>query len=184
MQQNGKERGSMTLPQPPGQPERAGGAPPVPPARPPLPTGDREFLPAALEILETPPSVVSVWFIWIICGLFAAILAWSYFGQLDVYAIAQGKIQPIGRSKVVQPLEAGKVRAVLVDNGAIVREGDVLIELDPTETSADEARLMQDLETTSAEAIRRRTAVEAARRSNFDVRDIPFADGTRPLIRQ
>src|SRR6185369_14099374 len=138
MQQNGKERGSMTLPQPPGQPERAGGAPPVPPARPPLPTGDREFLPAALEILETPPSVVSVWFIWIICGLFAAILAWSYFGQLDVYAIA--------------------------------REGDVLIELDPTETSADEARLMQDLETTSAEAIRRRTAVEAARRSNFDVR--------------
>ena len=66
---------------------------------------DREFLPAALELLETPPSPVRVAMIWLICLFFAAALAWSYFGWLDIYAVAAGKIQPSGRSKVVQPLD-------------------------------------------------------------------------------
>ena len=35
---------------------------------------DREFLPAALEIYETPPSPIAVSFIWIICVLFVAAL--------------------------------------------------------------------------------------------------------------
>ena len=58
----------------------------------PQPTQDREFLPAALEIIETPPSVISVSFIWLICAIFAAAIGWSYFGKLDIYATAQGKI--------------------------------------------------------------------------------------------
>ena len=43
--------------------------------------------------------------IWLICLFFAAALAWSYFGWLEIYAVAQGRIQPSGRSKVVQPLD-------------------------------------------------------------------------------
>src|SRR2546423_11576886 len=86
-------------------------------------TQDREFLPAALEILETPASVVSVSFIWLICAIFATAIGWSYFGKLDIYAIAHGKIQATGRSKVVQPLESGKIRSVLVENGTWVKEG-------------------------------------------------------------
>ena len=70
---------------------------------------DREFLPAALEILETPPSPIRVAFLWFICMAFAIGLAWSYFGWIDIHAVAQGKIQPSGRSKIVQPLESGKV---------------------------------------------------------------------------
>ena len=105
---------------------------------------DREFLPAALEILETPPSVISVTFIWLICAIFAAAIGWSYFGKLDIYAIAQGKVQLVGRSKVVQPLGPGKIRSVLVKNGAQVNEGDLLLELDPTETTADQEKLTQD----------------------------------------
>ena len=68
---------------------------------------DREFLPAALELLETPPSPVRIAAIWVIGLFFAAALAWSYFGWLEIYAVAQGRIQPSGRSKVVQPLELG-----------------------------------------------------------------------------
>jgi hemolysin D len=124
---------------------------------------DREFLPAALEIYETPPSPIAVSFIWIICAAFAVALGWSYFGWMDIHAIAQGKIQPSGRSKVVQPLEPGRVAAVLVENGRRVEAGDVLVELDPTETAADQEAQLRDLESASAEAVRRRVAIEAAR---------------------
>src|SRR5579864_614127 len=47
---------------------------------------DREFLPEALEILETPASPTRIWLIYALCGLLASALAWSWFGHLDVYA--------------------------------------------------------------------------------------------------
>ena len=43
----------------------------------------------------------------------------------DIYAIATGKIQPSGQSKVVQPLYPGKVVAINVENGSRVAAGDV-----------------------------------------------------------
>lgn len=122
---------------------------------------DREFLPAALEILESPPSPLKVAFLWFICLLFSAALTWSYFGKLDIHAVAQGRVQPSGRSKVVQPLEAGRVVAIHVENGSRVRAGDVVLELDPTETAAERQALRQDLTSIEAESVRRRAAVAA-----------------------
>src|SRR5256886_7322731 len=101
---------------------------------------DREFLPAALEIYETPPSPIAVSFIWIICALFVAALAWSYFGWMDIHAIASGKTQPSGRSKVVQPLEPGRVAAVLVQNGSRVEAGATLVGVDPSGTAPGPGR--------------------------------------------
>ena len=85
---------------------------------------DREFLPAALSILETPPSPVKVRLIWAICSLFVFVLAWSYFGRIDIIAVAQGKIQPTGRVKTIQPVESGKVVAIHVENGKHVAAGE------------------------------------------------------------
>jgi hemolysin D len=98
---------------------------------------DREFLAPALEILETPPSPVHVAFLWIICAFVAAALAWAYFGRVDIIAAAQGKFQPTGQVKVVEPVETGKVEAILVGNGALVRAGDILVELDRSAALAD-----------------------------------------------
>lgn len=99
-----------------------------------------EFLPAALEILETPVSPVGRSLMWCLMALFSIALVWACFGKLDVVAVAQGKIVPNGKSKVVQPLEAGIVKAILVENGQHVASGQALIELDTTETSADVAK--------------------------------------------
>ena len=55
------------------------------------PGRDREFLPAALEILETPPPPLPVALMLTICAVFAAALAWSFFGRLDVNAVAPGQ---------------------------------------------------------------------------------------------
>ena len=124
---------------------------------------DREFLPAALELLETPPSPVRVAAIWLIGLFFAAALVWSYFGWLEIYAVAQGRIQPSGRSKVVQPLDPGRVVGIAVENGSRVEAGDLLVELDSRETGADREEQKRDLESALAEAARRRAAIAAAR---------------------
>lgn len=148
---------------------------------------DREFLPAALELLETPPSPVRVAGIWLICAGFAVALIWSYFGKLDIHAVAQGRIQPAGRSKVIQPVESGKVLAVYVENGSRVKAGDILVELDPTETGADRQAQGIDLTAARAEAARRRVAIDiAADAEDGDLRphSISFEDGTSDEVRR
>jgi hemolysin D len=162
---------------------------PLPPPRPPaawsarMRTDDREFLPAAIEILEAPPSPIARALIVFLCSLALAAMVWAYFGQVDIYAIAPGKLQPSGRSKVVQPLEPGKVAAVLVENGSRVEAGDVLVELDPTDAAADQEAQQRDLEAAGAEAARRRTAIEAAR-SDRQAIPIAFPPGISRPIRE
>ena len=144
--------------------------------KPPLSPVDREFLPAALELVETPSSPITVALIWCICLGFASALAWSYFGHLDIHAVAQGKIQPSGRSKIVQSLEPGRIAAILVENGMRVSAGDTLLELDATETSADQTAQARELEATEAEAVRRRIAVAIAQSMNLVPQVIPFSE--------
>lgn len=126
-------------------------------------SGDREFLPAALEILETPASPWRIAFIWIVSLIFAGALVWSYFAKLDIYAVASGRIQPSGRSKVVQSLDPGKIKVIAVANGTRVDVGDTLLELDPTEAEADRRAAASDLEAADAEVARRQAAVDAVR---------------------
>ena len=99
-----------------------------------------EFLPAVLEIQESPPSPVGRTIIFIIIGLFSAALLWSVFGHIDIVAVAQGKIIPSDYSKVIQPLESGIIKKIYVRDGLHVNKDDVLIELDPTTTGADRER--------------------------------------------
>lgn len=109
------------------------------------PVSDHEFLPAALEIMEKPPSPGWRWLMLILCSLFAIALLWSILGRVDVVAIATGKVIPATSVKVIQPIEIGAVRAIHVRNGQRVRRGQLLIELDPTLAGADEAQATQGL---------------------------------------
>lgn len=110
------------------------------------PKDEHEFLPAALEIMEKPPSPGMRWLLLLTCGLFVLALVWSVLGKVDVVAIAAGKTVPSGNVKLVQPIEIGAVRAIHVSNGQFVRKGDLLIELDPTLANADEAQSAQSLQ--------------------------------------
>lgn len=102
------------------------------------------FYPAALEIVETPPSPAARAIAFTIMAFFAIALLWASFGSVDVIAIAQGKIVPTGRTKIIQPLEAGVIRAIHVHDGQKVKAGEVLLEIDPTINGAERDRLKQD----------------------------------------
>lgn len=137
---------------------------------------DKEFLPAAMSIIETPASPIRIWLLWVICLLFAFALAWSYFGTIDIIAVAQGKVQPAGRVKLIQPLESGKVASINVENGSHVKAGEVLIEMDRRDATADEADAAATLAAWRAEALRRRAAIEAA--NHFPLSSNPAIDWT------
>lgn len=106
---------------------------------------EHEFLPAALEVLETPPHPAARFAAIVIALFFVTGLVWSILGHIDTVAVAQGQIVPSDRVKLVQPIENGVIRAIHVKDGQRVRAGEVLIELDPSESSANVETLRSDL---------------------------------------
>jgi hemolysin D len=119
------------------------------------------FLPAALEIVETPPSPIGRAMVVTIIVLFCAALLWSWWGTIDIVASATGKIMPSGRTKIIQPFETGVVRAIRVQDGQAVKAGEVLIELDPTVNAAERDRLQNDLLAEQLNVARLRAAFAA-----------------------
>jgi hemolysin D len=130
------------------------------------------FLPAALEIVETPPSPIGRTIGATIILLFCAALAWAWWGTIDIVASATGKIVPSGRTKVIQPFETGVVRSIRVQDGQAVKAGDVLIELDPTVNAAERDHLHNDLLAEQLNIARLRAALAG--------RDDAVADFTPP----
>ncbi|MET0067321.1 MAG: biotin/lipoyl-binding protein [Candidatus Thiodiazotropha sp.] len=106
------------------------------------------FLPAALEIQETPPSPLARWLSRTIIILLVIGIAWALLGKVNIVASAQGKILPSSRTKIIQPLQKGVVKSILVKEGERVVQGQPLIELDSTLTAADVNRLSQEKENT------------------------------------
>ena len=106
---------------------------------------EREFLPAALELLETPPSPTGRALVFILCLIAAVGIGWAWFGKVDIVAVASGKTVSQMRTKLVQPFETSTVLAILVGPGQKVRAGDALIELDPTAAIAERDRAASDL---------------------------------------
>ena len=122
---------------------------------------ERAFLPAALALQETPPHPAPHRVIIIICSLFAIALLWACFGQIDIVAVAQGRVVVGQRSKTIQPLEISVVKAIHVKDGNKVSAGDLLIELDGTLTAADSARVGEERNAASSEALRSQALLAA-----------------------
>lgn len=121
--------------------------------RPRLPH-EAQFLPAALELQETPVSPAPRIAMWLLIVFALIALLWAIFGHIDVVATAHGKIVPNDRTKVIQPIETATVKAIHVTDGQAVKAGDVLIELDATSTTADSTRVANDFVTAKLQAAR------------------------------
>jgi hemolysin D len=119
------------------------------------------FLPAALEIVETPASPVGRAIGLVIIVLFAVALAWVCIGEVDIISSSHGKIIPNGRTKVIQPFETSVVRAIHVRDGQAVKAGDVLIELDTTVNQAEGDHMRTELIAAQLDVARLKAALGA-----------------------
>lgn len=109
-------------------------------ASPERTTDEVAFLPAHLELTETPVSPLARWTMRLIIAFFGVALLWACIGKVDIVAVAPGKVVVGSRTKVIQPAETAVVKRILVQDGQVVRAGQLLIELDATSTGADVAK--------------------------------------------
>ena len=119
------------------------------------------FLPAALSLQATPPHPAPRRAIWAIVGLFTLAILWACFGQVDIVAVAPGRIVVSEGTKQIQPLETSVVKAIKVQDGDKVKAGQVLIELDPTSAKADNSRVIQERAGALSEAWRTQALLDA-----------------------
>lgn len=132
---------------------------PARPKRRKIRRSDQEFLAPALEILETPPSPIRLALLIAICLLVAVALTWTYLGRVDIIATAEGKIEPSGKVKVLQPLQPGQVSTILARNGDRVEAGQVLVQLDARDAQTQVEDLASQFDATNAEVVQRKAAI-------------------------
>lgn len=135
---------------------------------------EHEFLPAALEIQETPPSPLGRLITWIIIIFFVTAIIWALIGKVDIVVTAPGRLITSGHAKIIQPLDTGIVQAIYVTEGQVVSEGDILIELKPDSAIADEQRLESELANLAQDKIRAQTTLEWIKQKKPDVKQLPL----------
>lgn len=100
-----------------------------------------DFMPSLLEIIERPAHKAGTVIIMGIFTLLIAAVVWACLSEVDVVITAGGTVQPIGNLNVVQSYSNGVVKAINVSEGAYVKKGDVLIELDTESLEIDQNQL-------------------------------------------
>lgn len=134
---------------------------------------ETQFLPAALEVEETPPSPVGRAILWLILGATGCVLAWAYVSEVETVAVAEGRLVPTGRLRSAEVAEMGVVRTIHVREGQHVTVGQSLISLDPTIAEADAETARTELSTAALTRARARAllAYSSGGGNTFDAPD-------------
>lgn len=99
-----------------------------------------------MEISESPPRALARALALTIGAFFATAIVWAALGRVDIVAVAEGRIVPVGQIKTVQPLYSGVVRTIHIREGEHVVAGQRLVELDASEVQADRHRAQMQFE--------------------------------------
>jgi HlyD family secretion protein len=105
---------------------------------------------------------------------------WAATAQLASAIIAQGSFVATGNNKIVQHLEGGIIKEMHVSEGASVKEGDILLTLDPTAALANERMLK--LRRLRLEAVVARLRAEAQGSRDFKMPEIVMAEASDPDV--
>jgi len=82
--------------------------------------------------LHERPSRSATVFILTVVVLFASFIVWASQAQIDEVTRGEGRVIPSGKNQLVQSLEGGIVKEILVQAGAVVHKGDLLVRIDDT----------------------------------------------------
>ena len=113
-----------------------------------------EFKPLLSEIEEAPVSPLGRFTFWTLVALIVVTTLWLFIGQVDIVVNARGIIVPDGDAKIIQPLDTGVVRQILIKEGDFVKKGQLLIAIDTSTTDAQLQTINKNLEQSKLEAQR------------------------------
>ena len=146
------------------------------------------FLPAALSLQHTPVHPAPRRLGYMLMGLLVLAMGWACLGQVDIVAVAPGRIIVGDRTKTIQPLERSVVKRVLVQDGDHVARDQALVELDPTIAAADKHNVRDQIVSAQSEVARSRGLLQALDSAHDHAVALPapiafpadsFADGPR-----
>ena len=135
---------------------------------------ERQFLPAALEILETPPPPTGRLTAIIICTFVLIGTVWAFYGRVDVVAVASGKIVTHARTQVVQAPEIGVVKHIYIQPGQTVKKGAPLVQFESESIEAEIERARADQFQSRLDIARLRVFLDPS--SGFDPSSMPEID--------
>jgi len=113
-----------------------------------------DFLPEIEAVAEREHSPLARTMVIALSIMFAIALAWAAIAEVDRVASAESQVRPFGRVKVINHPDGGIVTALHVHEGQPVKEGDVLIEIDPAVIEQELAKAKAEYLTRSAEVAR------------------------------
>ncbi len=117
-----------------------------------------EFKPLLSEIEDSPVSPLGRFTFWTVVSLIFVTILWLCIGKVDIVVNARGIIIPDGESKIIQPLETGVIKQILVQEGDFVKKGQLLISIDASTTDAQLETVTRNLEQSKIEAKRLKAA--------------------------
>lgn len=100
------------------------------------------------------PPLLARRILWLCMVAVLLLIGWAWFADIDQMARAQGSVISSSRTKLLQSLEGGIVAEILVREGATVKQGQVLLRLDPTRAEASYLESKSKLVSLQAAAIR------------------------------
>lgn len=89
----------------------------------------------AALLLNTPDS--ARFMLWVMVLFFVAAIGWASWAKIDKVTVGQGKVIPSSQIQVVQNLEGGLVKEILVREGQLVEKGQQLLLIDDTRFRSD-----------------------------------------------
>lgn len=110
-----------------------------------------DFMPSMLEIIERPAHKAGTVIILGIFSLLIAAVIWACLSKTDIVVTSSGTIQPVGNISSLNSYASGTIKSINVEEGAYVKEGDILIELDTQSLDIDADTLNNQKEVLEAQ---------------------------------
>ncbi len=102
-----------------------------------MPREQLKLLSQEAMLEEAGPSRTASGLILLITALLASSVVWAHYVEIKTSATTTGTVIPTGDKRVVQHLEGGIVKSILVRDGHIVEKGQPLLQFEPTLRTAE-----------------------------------------------
>lgn len=98
----------------------------------PIPRKDESFISDKKAAILNKTTFFENAILYIIILFILIGLVWAYYAKIDQIVVANGKVIPYSKNKVIQSLDGGIVKDILVEEGSRVEAGQILMQLDDT----------------------------------------------------